>query len=329
MEQLIASFPQHIMEAIRLTETAKLSRRETAIQNVLICGLGGSGIGGDLVTDLTTAEIPVPIVVNKGYELPAFADADTLLILCSYSGNTEETISCTEEAIRRGLKPVCIASGGRLKELATANGFDFIELPGGFPPRTTLGFGSTILFYVLDSFGLIDLSVGEEMAGISEFLTQNQSDIKAESQALAKKLGGKTVIAYTEDRIKSVALRLKQQINENAKSNCWINVIPELNHNELVGWRFKNETLAALYLRTDYENPRNVLRFDFIKPAVTDHVSGLYEVRAKGASLLQQYFYHVHFGDWLSYYMALEHGVDPVEVRVIDGLKNHLNSVAP
>ncbi|MBS1684549.1 MAG: bifunctional phosphoglucose/phosphomannose isomerase [Bacteroidetes bacterium] len=328
MEKLIAAFPQHILEAIRITENVKLSLRETSIQNVLICGLGGSGIGGDLVTDLTAAEITVPIVVNKGYELPAFADADTLLILCSYSGNTEETLSCAEEAIRRGLKPVCIASGGRLKELATANSFDFIELPGGFPPRTTLGFGSTILFYVLDSFGLIDLTVGEEMAGISEFLMQNQAEIKTESQTLAKKLGDKTVIAYAEDRIKSVALRLKQQINENAKSNCWINVIPELNHNELVGWRFKNDTLAALYLRTDFENPRNVLRFDFIKPTVADHVSALYEVRAKGDSLLQQYFYHVHFGDWLSYYMALEHGVDATEVNVIDALKGHLSSVA-
>ncbi|MBS1593533.1 MAG: bifunctional phosphoglucose/phosphomannose isomerase [Bacteroidetes bacterium] len=328
MEKLIESFPQHILEAIKITENVQFSRRETAIQHVLICGLGGSGIGGDLVTDLTAAEITVPIIVNKGYELPAFADADTLLILCSYSGNTEETLSCAEEAIRRGLKPVCIASGGKLKELATANGFDFIELPGGFPPRTTLGFGSTILFYVLDSFGLIDLSVGEEMTAVSEFLTANQAAIKTESQALAKKLGGKTVIAYAEDRIKSVALRLKQQINENAKSNCWINAIPELNHNELVGWRFKNDTLAALYLRTDYENPRNVLRFDFIKPTVADHVSALYEVRAKGESLLQQYFYHVHFGDWLSYYMALEHGVDPVEVNVIDALKGHLSSVA-
>lgn len=328
MEQLIASFPQHILEAIRLTQNVKLSLREVPIQNVLICGLGGSGIGGNLVTDLTAAEITVPIVVSKGYELPAFADADTLLILCSYSGNTEETLTCTEEAIRRGLKPVCISSGGKLKEIALSNGFDFIEVPGGYPPRTTLGFGSTVLFYVLDSFGLIDLSVGEELAAVSAFLTAHQADIKTESQALAKKLGGKSVIAYAEDRVQSVALRLKQQINENAKSNCWINVIPELNHNELVGWRFKNDTLAALFLRTDFENPRNVLRFDFIRSTVADHVSALYEVRAQGDSLLQQYFYHVHFGDWLSYYMALEHGVDPVEVRVIDVLKDHLSAVS-
>ena len=201
-------------------------------------------------------------------------------------------------------------------------------MPGGSPPRTTLGFGSTILFYILDQFALIDFTVSEEITSLSEFLTSEQADIKAESQALAKLFKDKTVIIYSEDRIESASLRLKQQINENSKSNCWINVIPELNHNELVGWKFKNDTLAALFLRTDFENPRNVLRFDFIRPTVAAHVHSVQEVRAKGATLLEQYFYHVHFGDWLSYYMALEHGVDPVEVNVIDKLKNHLSSVA-
>jgi glucose/mannose-6-phosphate isomerase len=181
---------------------------------------------------------------------------------------------------------------------------------------------------VLDQFALIDFSVSEEITSVSEFLTREQAGIKADSLALAKKLKTKTVIAYVEDRIKSVALRLKQQINENSKSNCWINVIPELNHNELVGWRFKNDTLAGLFLRSDFENPRNVLRFDFIKSTVADNVSEVHEVRAKGGTLLEQYFYHVHFGDWLSYYMALEHGVDPVEVHVIDKLKAHLSAVA-
>ncbi|MCW3124448.1 MAG: bifunctional phosphoglucose/phosphomannose isomerase [Bacteroidetes bacterium] len=328
MEKLIESFPQHMLEAVALTEKIHLHKRDTSINNVLICGLGGSGIGGNLVADLTAPQIRVPIVVNKGYELPAFADAHTLLILCSYSGNTEETITCAIEAIARGLKPVCISSGGKLKEIAAEKGFDFISVPGGFPPRTTLGFGSTILFYVLDHFGLIDFSVEEEITSLSEFLTAEQAGIRADSLVLAKKIKDKTVIAYVEDRIQSVALRLKQQINENSKSNCWLNVIPELNHNELVGWKFKNDTLAALFLRTDFENKRNVLRFDFIKATVADNVSTVHEVRAKGATLAEQYFYLVHFGDWLSYYMALEHGVDPVEVHVIDKLKAHLSAVA-
>ena len=328
MEKLIESFPQHMLDAVKLTEGIRLSKRDTPIHNVLICGLGGSGIGGDLAYDLTSDQMSVPLLVTKGYELPAFADAHTLLILCSYSGNTEETLSCTSQAVSRGLKPVCISSGGKLKDIAKEHGFDFIQLPTGFPPRTTLGFGSTILFYVLDQFALIDLTVSEEITAVSEFLTREQTAIKADSQALAKLLKHKTVIAYVENRIGSVALRLKQQINENSKSNCWINVVPELNHNELVGWKFKDDTLAGLFLRTDFENKRNVLRFEFIKPVVADNVSAVHEVRAKGATLLEQYFYHVHFGDWLSYYMAQEHGVDPVEVHVIDKLKGHLSAVA-
>jgi glucose/mannose-6-phosphate isomerase len=327
MDKLIEAFPAQLLEAVELTKHIRLSKRAHTINNILVCGLGGSGIGGNLAFDLTADQITVPILVNKGYELPGFAGDNTLLILCSYSGNTEETLSCAAQAVERGLKYVCIASGGKLGELAGKHGFDFIQVPGGAPPRTTLGYSSTILLYILDQFALIDLTVSEEITSVSEFLTREQAGIKAESQALAKLLKDKAVIVYSEDRIQSAALRLKQQINENSKSPSWSNVIPELNHNELVGWKFKNDTLAGLFLRTDFENPRNVLRFDFIRDTVAANVSIVQEVRAKGDNLLEQYFYLIHFGDWLSYYLAIEHGVDPVEVHVIDKLKNHLNEV--
>jgi glucose/mannose-6-phosphate isomerase len=328
MDKLIEKFPARMLEAVELTKKIRLSKRAHVINNVLICGLGGSGIAGNLVTDLTADQITVPIVVNKGYELPSFAGDNTLLVLCSYSGNTEETLSCAAQAVERGLKPVCVASGGRLGELARHHNFDFIQVPGGSPPRTTLGFGSTILFYILDQFALIDFTVDEEITNLSEFLTREQDAIKADSQLLARELKNKTVILYSEDRIESASLRLKQQINENSKSNCWLNVIPELNHNELVGWKSKDDSIAALFLRTDFENPRNLLRFDFIKPTVAANVHSVHELKAKGTTLLEQYFYLIHYGDWLSYYMAIEHGQDPIEVYVIDKLKAHLSTVA-
>lgn len=328
MDKLIEGFPDQLREAVALCEKIRLSKREAEINHVLICGLGGSGIGGNLAFDLTADQISVPLLINKGYDLPSFAGANTLLILCSYSGNTEETLNCTMQAVERGLKPVCISSGGELKALAEQNNFDFIEVPGGFPPRTTLGFGGTIILHILDQFALIDFSVDEEITEVANFLHNEQEGIKAKSLILAKNLKDKTVIVYSEDRIASATLRLKQQINENAKSNCWINVLPELNHNELVGWKVKNETLCGLFLRTGFENPRNQLRFDFIKPIVSENVAAVYEVLAKGESFLIQYFYHIHFGDWLSYYLALEHGQDPVEVKVIDRLKHHLSNMA-
>jgi glucose/mannose-6-phosphate isomerase len=327
MDKLIGNFPAQVLEAVKLAEKIKLSKRDSEIHNVLVCGLGGSGIAGNLAYDLTAGQITVPIVVNKGYELPGFADEHTLLILCSYSGNTEETLSCAAQAVERGLRPVCVASGGKLKELAEKHHFDFIQVPGGSPPRTTLGYGSTILLHILDQFALIDLTVSEEMVTVSEFLTGEQASIKSDTAALAKRLKGKTVIVYCESRIESAALRLKQQINENAKSTCWINVIPELNHNELVGWKFKNDTIAALFLRTNYENNRNELRFDFIRPIVAEYVHSVEEVKAKGSTLLEQYFYLIHFGDWLSYYMSIEQGQDPIEVHVIDKLKAHLSAI--
>jgi glucose/mannose-6-phosphate isomerase len=328
MDKLIENFPAQILEAIELTKGIRLSKRAHTITNVLVCGLGGSGIAGNLAFDLTADQITVPIIVNKGYDLPSFAGDNTLLILCSYSGNTEETLSCAAQAVERGLKPVCVASGGKLAELARANHFDFIQVPGGAPPRTTLGFGATILLYILDQFALIDFTVSEELTAISEFLTRQQHDIRTDSKALAEIIRGKAVIAYAENRIESAALRLKQQINENAKSPCWTNSIPELNHNELVGWKFKNDSLAALFLRTDFENPRNVLRFDFIMSTVAANVHTVQEVRAKGGTLPEQYFYLIHFADWLSYYMAMAHEVDAMEVHVIDALKNHLSTIA-
>ena len=327
MDKFIEKFPTQMLDAVALTAGVNLSKRAYAIENILVCGLGGSGIAGNLAFDLTATQLSVPLLVNKGYELPSFVNIHTLLVLCSYSGNTEETLSCCQQAIARGLRPICIASGGRLKELAQAQGFDFIQLPTGFPPRTTLGYGATILLFILDHFGLIDLSVMEVITAASEMLSAEQENIKKASQSLAKVLRDKTIIIYVENSIESVALRLKQQINENAKANCWYNVIPELNHNELVGWKFKNDTLAGLFLRTDYEHKRNQLRFEFVYPIVADHVHSVHELQAKGSTLLEQYFYHVHFGDWLSYYLAIEHQQDPVEVKIIDKLKAHLASV--
>ena len=129
MDKLIEKFPAQMLEAVELTKGIRLSKREYTISNVLVCGLGGSGIGGNLVFDLTADQITVPILVNKGYELPSFADDHTLLILCSYSGNTEETLSCAAQAIERGLKPVCVASGGKLGELAKKHALISFKCP--------------------------------------------------------------------------------------------------------------------------------------------------------------------------------------------------------
>lgn len=327
MYELIQNFPAQIERALELAGKIELHHSYSNISNVVICGLGGSGIGGDLAYDLTINELTVPLVVNKGYDLPHFINNKTLLILCSYSGNTEETISCANQSTAKGLTPICISANGKLKELALNQKFDFIQLPTGFPPRTTLGYGAAILLTLLKKFSLIQSDVDASLKTTAQFLASNQESIKDIAKDLAKTFKDKTVIIHTEEKIESVALRIKQQINENSKSNCWYSPVPELNHNELVGWKTKNETLAALFLRTKFENKRNQLRFEFVKPVVEGNVNVLREIHAVGETFMEQYFYLVHLGDWLSYYLGLEHGQDPVEVNVIDRLKAFLNSV--
>jgi glucose/mannose-6-phosphate isomerase len=327
MYELIAGFPVQIMTALDLCRTISLTPAAAPIQNVLLCGLGGSGIAGDLAYDLTADSLTVPLMVSKNYDLPAYASSHTLILMCSYSGNTEETISACTQAIARGLRPVCISSGGKLKELAQAHGLDYIALPTGYPPRTTLGFGSALVLHILHLAGVSSIDALAALGGVSTFLATHQEEIKATTQQLATSLKHKNVILYSEDKIKSAALRLKQQINENSKINCWYSAIPELNHNELVGWRFPNETLAVLYMRNDFEHPRNGYRFGHILPVLQQHVSRVETLHAKGGSLMEQYFYLIHAGDWLSYYLALAHDVDPVEVKVIDSLKAYLTGI--
>ena len=327
MYHLIKEFPQQLLEAVEIGEKASLHSKQNDIRNIVICGLGGSGIGGNLVSELLCGELQVPVIVNKGYSLPAFADANTLLILCSYSGNTEETIQCANEAIKKGLKPSCITSGGNLAEIAAENNLNVIKIPSGLPPRAALGYSATQLFFLLHHHGLINADFKKSLIRTSSYLQVEQNKIMEEAEFLAGKLQKKIIILYAEDRYESVALRIKQQVNENGKMQCWYNVVPELNHNELVGWREPYKELAAIMLRTSDEYPRNTARILFQKEVMEKISKEVYEVNAKGNDGYEKRFYLIHFGDWLTYHLALLQGYDPTEIDVLIKLKTHMSAI--
>ncbi|HLP50475.1 MAG TPA: bifunctional phosphoglucose/phosphomannose isomerase [Chitinophagales bacterium] len=330
MYDLIKNFPGQLREAIAIGEnTLDKSARftQTGISNVVVCGLGGSGIGGNVLSELLLDELQVPVIVNKSYFLPAFVGKNTLLILASYSGDTEETISCARQAIEKGLKPVCITSGGKLAQLAATNGFCLFSIPGGFPPRACLGFSGLQLFYVLHHYGLIGPAFKEVFYNVADFLEEQQEEMMANAEIIAAKLLQKVIILYTEDKYESTALRLKQQINENSKLHCWYNVIPEMNHNELVGWREANKALAVLILRANDEYMRNTERILFKKAVIEKLSEDVYEIDARGENAFEKHYYLIHFGDWLSYYLAVKQGYDPMEIDVLVKLKGHMNSI--
>ncbi|HWB63145.1 MAG TPA: bifunctional phosphoglucose/phosphomannose isomerase [Chitinophagales bacterium] len=328
MYQLIKDFPAQINAALEIGEKAVFNTKFTSpIKNIVVSGLGGSGIGGNLLAELLRDELKVPVVVNKGYTLPAFIDNSTLLILCSYSGNTEETVTCANLAAQNKWNPICITSGGKLADIAVKNNFDLITIPSGFPPRACLGYSIVGLFYVLNHFGLIGDSFKAAYKKVANLLQAEQADIMKGAEALAADLKGKVMIVYADEKYDSVAVRIKQQFNENSKSHSWVNVFPEVNHNELVGWRRDYPSLAIVVLRADDEYKRNTYRIEFTEGVIKKTGNSLHEIKAKGADTFEKHFYLIHWGDWLSYYLAVGQGFDPMEIEVLTALKHHMSSI--
>ncbi len=323
MEKLIADFSQQLKEAIEIGRKAEMTPQHYDIRNVVIAGLGGSGIGGTIVNELVSGKIKVPITVVKTYQLPEFVNEHTLLITCSYSGNTEETIHALEDGMNRMAKIVCITSGGSMQKLAEKAGLDCILIPGGMPPRACLGYSLLQLLYVLFHYRMIDLGFEEGVKAAIKLLDKNENRIQKEAKKVAKKLNKKLPIIYACAGFEGVAIRFRQQLNENSKVLSWHNVIPEMNHNELVGWTEKGK-YAVVILRSELDYERNQMRIDINKKVIEKYAKSIVEISAKGSSLIEHTLYLIHLTDWVSYYLAELKKIDAVEVKVIDFLKGEL-----
>lgn len=324
MKNLIDTFTHQLQEGLEIGEKIKLSSYSESFNNVLICGLGGSGIGASLVKDITQKDSSVPILVTKAYDLPNFVNKNTLVIISSYSGNTEETIACLESALSLECKIVCIASGGVVEALALKNNLDFIKIPGGMPPRACLGYTAIQLFYVLNFFEIIDATFKTELEKTILLLDTEKESIKKEASHLADLLIDKLPILYAADNFEAVAIRIRQQINENSKMLCWHNVVPEMNHNELVGWRIKSDNQVVVFLRNKTDLPRIQTRMELNSKTIREYAHNVYDLWSKGESDIQRAFYLVNIGDWLSLYLSELRNVDITEVKVIDDLKREL-----
>ena len=324
MKKLVENFTHQLIEAKAISEKAVLEKK-SGIQSVLITGLGGSGIGGTVLGELVAKSCPVPILVNKDYFLPEFVNAHTLVIVSSYSGNTEETLSAMQDAIQRGAQIVCVTSGGRILELAKQHQFGFIEIPGGQPPRSCLGYSLIQLIKVLEVYGFADASLYQDLDKAIALLDKESLAIQKEAKEIAEKLHKKFPILYSLGSCEGAVVRFRQQINENSKMLCGHHSFPEMNHNELVGWVEENKDLAVVTMRTSFDYARTVKRYDFCKSLFEKLSSSVTDIYAKGNSRLEQYLYLVHIGDWISCYLADLKGIDPVEVKVIDRLKAELS----
>ena len=324
MNQLIAIFSRQLKEAYEIGEKAKLGDTKTPISNILVSGLGGSGIGGSIMAQLVEKEATVPISINKTYSLPHFVNENTLVIISSYSGNTEETISCLNDAIKKKAKIVCITSGGKIEEIARTNKLNYIIIPGGMPPRACVAYSLTQLFFILNHFKIITDSFREKLKASVDLIDKEEGRIMEEARNVAKKLLNKIPVIYSAATSEAICIRFRQQLNENAKVLCWHHVFPEMNHNELVGWKEKNDHLAVIIFRNENDYPRIKTRIKISKAIFKQCTSTVIELFSKGNSNIENAIYLIHLGDWISYFLAELKGVDAMEVDVIVHLKSEL-----
>lgn len=324
MDQLIGGFAQQLKDAIAIGEKADLKQPGHEIHDIMVCGLGGSGIGGNLVAEWVAGELPVPMVVNRNYHLPQFVDKHSLVIISSYSGNTEETVAAMKEALQRKASIVAITSGGQVKEMAVAHQCNLIEIPGGNPPRSALGLSFVQQLFALYKLGFITGTALQQVEQAIDLLEQEEDTIRSDAKDLADYLLGKVPVLYSAVEYGSVAVRFRQQLNENAKMLCWHQVLPEMNHNELVGWKDRYDQMAVLFMRHESDFARTQQRIELTKRIVKEHTHSVRELWSKGDSPIERCIYLIHLTDWTTYFLAQMREEDAMEVHAIDYLKEEL-----
>jgi glucose/mannose-6-phosphate isomerase len=325
MKELILNFPTQLQEALIIGQNYRFIAPAKDFSNVVLTGLGGSGIGGSIVQNYVFDKLSVPFVVNKDYFLPAFVNSRSLVIVSSYSGNTEETISAMQQAVKARATIVCITSGGKIAELAKKKKLDCILLPAGMPPRSCIGYSMVQVLFTLWHSGLIHDDLPKEIRATIKLLKADERDIKSKARAIAKKLYGKLPVIYSSSAFEGVAVRVRQQLNENSKVLAMQNVIPEMNHNELVGWKDKDASKAVIFLKDEGDYERVKTRFQINKQVIRKCTPNIIEINAKGKSYWEKVFYFIHLTDWVSVILADLRKQDATEVNVIDFLKKELS----
>lgn len=323
MKQLIEAFPSNITEALNIAKNTHFANDYSDTQNVLICGMGGSGIGGSMVQTWLQEEISVPVSITKDYSIPNFVGENTLVIGSSYSGNTEETLSAIEAARKKGARIIGICSGGKLEEFCKSSGFDFVKVPGGNPPRTALAFSLVQLLNVFAVTGMSSTERLKEMEAARDLIQAEQETIHLKAKGLAEHLHQKVGIMYGTSDYEPVLVRARQQFNENSKYLCWHHALPEMNHNELVGWGGGDRRFAPVFFLTKGNHPRNDKRIEITRDKISAKTA-IFDIEAKGNSQIEQSIYLINLVDWASFYLAAMDDIDTIDIAVIDYLKSEL-----
>lgn len=330
MFEFLYQLPEQFVDCLKMEFPWVTSTRKD-YRNIVVTGLGGSAIGGDILRSYSLSRLAVPLLVNRDYLLPQFVDRDTLVLAVSYSGNTEETLSAYTEARDKGAQVIAVTTGGKLAEMAREDGYPLVGIPGGLVPRAATGYLFAPLALIMEQLGLLP-GVAAELKETVEVLRARRDKLEPgreapdnEARVIASRLVNSIPVIWGSSSTTEVAaMRWKGQINENAKSPAYFNLFPELNHNEIVGFEAPEELLgklALVVLRDEADHERVKKRIAITKGIIGDRVNSVTEVYATGASFLARLYSLIYVGDYASVYLALEYGINPTPVKVIDYLK--------
>jgi glucose/mannose-6-phosphate isomerase len=335
MLEVVGGLGSQLREGFHLGRGAAGLPSTQGVGSVAVCGMGGSGIVGDVLKASLADRLPIPVVIVKGYRLPAFCAEDTLVLAVSYSGGTEETLAAYAQAVAAGCRVIVVSSGGELAGLARADGVPHVAVPGHVPaPRAALGYLAGAAIGILDGIGLA-ADAGADVTRASDALEALAAELGPDRQAgvnraksLALWLLGRTPVVWgSEGEAEAAALRWKTQFNENAKVPAFSAVLPELDHNEVEGWTGEvGRPFGLVVLRHGREHPRIAPRVAATMQAIAGSGLESREVHAEGSTSMEVLFSLVLMGDFVSAYLAVLRGVDPMPVRVLTRLKQRLRS---
>ena len=328
-----AGLPEQVEAAVGYsTDLVGLPDRR-GIENVVVLGMGGSGVAGDFLIGTAGPFLPVPVVVVKSYVLPAFVSDATLVFAISFSGDTEETIEAASEAAVQGARVVAVTKGGELGKLAEAWGAPLVRLPDDIPqPRAGIGALAVPPLVVLEEMGLFPGAKRWIAEAVAQLKTRRDALVKDgnAAQRLARRIGRTIPLVYGGGGIGTVAaMRWKTQFNENAKVPAFWNTQPELCHNEVAAWGqhgdLTRQAITLIALRHDDEHPQVQRRFELVYELLDEVVASIEEVSAEGDGAIAQLLDLVLLGDMTSIHLALEQGVDPGPVPALDHVKAGLS----
>jgi glucose/mannose-6-phosphate isomerase len=334
MLSIVGRFDEQLSEALQIGGQVEMPLQAPPVRSVLISGLGGSAIGGDFIRTYLGADLKVPLLVNRSYSVPGWVDDSTLVLMSSYSGNTEETIAAFHEARKKSSRIVCITSNGELLRLAREHSFPCILIPGGRPPRTALGYSVVPVLILLARLGLAPDKV-EEVERSLPWVRRKIQAYGPESpieenpaKSLALQINQQIPVIYgSQDRLETIAIRWRGQFAENSKQLVYSAALPEMNHNEIVGWRHPGLVLRQfmpIFLRDLEDHPRVQIRAEITRDLLAGKAGSVLEYWTDGDTWLERLWTLILLGDYASVYLAFLNNEDPTPVEAIEELKNRL-----